>query len=230
VTPEYPSSAQAVINWWQAVVAWTGFCSTSTIPYQNFADWIEYSNLPGVCPAVLSCDPALNASLPACVPQEATDNGSCAEMVNQCSIGAGDASKIFSSEYCVLSAFCYSQSTVDVLIEQLHKEDYLSTSPPVLSASQPRLSQSVFNTISNGNSVVSQQNAIDAYYGLLTNTIQYCGGPPGAETACPSGTSGPYPTDASYVIDFWERISAWTGFCATREIPYQNLADYLQFS
>ncbi|PPQ76781.1 hypothetical protein CVT26_001953 [Gymnopilus dilepis] len=228
--PEYPSSAQAVIGWWEAVVAWTGFCDTSAVPYQNFADWIEYSTQPGVCPAVQSCTPIQGARPIICVPQEITDNGSCAEMFRQCSVGAGDASSIFSSRYCVLTAFCYSQSTIDTLIEQLHQEDYLSPNAPVLSANQPRLSQSVFNAISSGNSVVSQQNVIDAYYGALTNTIQSCGGPPGAETSCSTGTSGPYPTDASYVIDFWEKVSAWTGFCGTREVPYGNLADYLQFS
>ncbi|KDR86157.1 hypothetical protein GALMADRAFT_404420 [Galerina marginata CBS 339.88] len=229
-TPEFPSSAQAVIGWWQNVVAWSGFCQSSSIPYQNFADWIEFSNNPGVCPAVQSCSPNPNQHIPTCIPQRPTDNGSCAEMVRQCSVGAGNASSIFNSEYCVLSALCYSQSTVDVLIEQLHDEDFLTTGPPVLSAKQPRLSQSVFNVLSKGNSVVSQQNIIDAYYGTLTNTIQSCGGPPGAETPCPTGSSGPYPTDVSYVTDFWTTISAWTGFCGTREIPYKNLADYLQFS
>ncbi|KAF8963185.1 hypothetical protein BDZ97DRAFT_1822197 [Flammula alnicola] len=229
-TPEYPSTADAVIAWWQTAVAWTGFCATSSIPYSNFADWIEYSNTAGVCPAVQSCNAAINAAAPICVPQRSTDNGSCAEIVDQCTIGSAKATNVFNDNYCVLAAFCYSESTVDVLIEQLTKDDYLSTSPPLLSVNQPRLAQSVFNGLSRGNSVVSQQNVIDAYYGALTNTVRSCGGPPGAETPCPSGTSGPYPTDASYVIDFWETISAWTGFCGTREIPYQNLADYLQYS
>ncbi|KAF8963177.1 hypothetical protein BDZ97DRAFT_1822163 [Flammula alnicola] len=229
-TPEYPSSADAVIAWWQNVVAWTGFCATSSIPYSNFADWIEYSNNLGVCGAVQSCDAATNAAAPPCVPQRSTDNGSCAEMVDQCSIGSAKATNVFNNNYCVLAAFCYSESTVDVLIEQLTKDDYLSTSPPLLSVNQPRLAQSVFNAFSGGNSVVSQQNIIDAYYGALTNTVRSCGGPPGAETPCPSGSSGPYPTDVSYVTDFWDTISAWTGFCGTREIPYQNLADYLQYS
>jgi len=151
-------------------------------------------------------------------------------MVSQCSILSANASHVFDSEYCVLSSFCYSESTVDVLIKELVHDDYLYTGQPVLSINQPRLSQDVFNTLSEGNSVVSQQNIIDAYYGALTNTVKSCGGPPGAETVCPSGTSGPYPTDASYVVDFWETVSAWTGFCSTREVPYQNLADYLQYS
>jgi hypothetical protein len=33
-----------------------------------------------------------------------------------------------------------------------------------------------------------------------------------------------------YVIDFWGVISAWTGFCDTRAIPYDNLVDYLSYA
>jgi len=228
--PVYPSSANAVIGWWQNVVAWAGFCDTSSIPYENFADYIEFSNNANVCPAVQSCTVPPNPNVPPCISQPPTDNGSCGEVFNQCTINAGNAHNVFSDEYCVITSLCYYLSTVDVLITELHREDYLDTNPPVLSANQPRLSQDIFNTISHNNSVISQQNMIDAYYGVLTNTIQSCGGPPGAESPCSTGTSGPYPTDASYVIGFWEKVSAWTGFCATREIPYKNLADYLQFS
>lgn len=32
---------------------------------------------------------------------------------------------------------------------------------------------------------------------------------------------------ASYVINIWTSLSAWTGFCATKEIPYNNLADWV---
>jgi len=231
-TPEYPSSVDAVIGWWQTAVAWTGFCSTSSIPYSNLADWIQYVSAPGVCGAVQSCNATTNAALPACVPQPITDNGSCAEMVTQCfATGAAPPTKIFANNYCVLAALCYSESTVDVLIKDLTKRDYLYVGAPVLSVNQPRLSQTVFNTLSKGNTFVSQQNMIDAYYGALTNTVQICPGPPGSSTTpCPSGKSGPYPTDASYIINFWSHVSAWTGFCNTRNIPYQNFADYLQYS
>ncbi|KAF8063347.1 hypothetical protein FPV67DRAFT_238303 [Lyophyllum atratum] len=230
LVPEYPTSADAVIRWWQAAVAWTGNCASSSILYNNLADWIQYVETPGVCGAVQSCDAAVNAATPACVPQRITDNGSCAEMVGQCSIGAAAAKSIFTDRYCVLSALCYSQSTVDVLIKHLVKADYLYTGEPLLSAQQPRLSTDVFYLLSKDKKFVTQQDMIDAYYGALTNTVRSCGGPPGAQTPCPTGTSGPYPTDASYVIDFWNTVSAWTGSCLTREIPYQNLADYLQYS
>ena len=33
-----------------------------------------------------------------------------------------------------------------------------------------------------------------------------------------------------YVIDFWVVISAWTGLCDTRAIPYDNLVDYLSYA
>jgi hypothetical protein len=33
-----------------------------------------------------------------------------------------------------------------------------------------------------------------------------------------------------YVIEFWSIISAWTGLCDTRTIPYANLADYLSYA
>ncbi|KAF8057614.1 hypothetical protein FPV67DRAFT_1566094 [Lyophyllum atratum] len=200
----------AVIRWWQAAVAWTGNCASSSILYNNLAVCVL------CCGAVQSCDAAVNAATPACVPQRITDNGSCAEMVGQCSIGAAAAKSIFTDRYCVLSALCYSQSTVDVLIKHLVKADYLYTGAPLLSAQQPRL---------------STDDMIDAYYAALTNTVRSCGGPPGAQTPCPTGTSGPYPTDASYVIDFWNTVSAWTGYILPHpRIPYQNLADYLQYS
>lgn len=55
--------------------------------------------------------------------------------------------------------------------------------------------------------IASQQNFVDFYY-----------------TALPSG--GPYP-DVSYVTNLWATISAWTGFCDSRDIPYSNLADWV---
>jgi hypothetical protein len=37
-------------------------------------------------------------------------------------------------------------------------------------------------------------------------------------------------SSVDYVIEFWGLISAWTGFCDTRAIPYASLADYLSFA
>jgi hypothetical protein len=32
------------------------------------------------------------------------------------------------------------------------------------------------------------------------------------------------------VTGYWAKVAAWTGFCATRRIPYQNLADWYSYS
>jgi hypothetical protein len=37
-------SANVVIGYWSNIAAWTGFCATKAIPYQNLADWYTYSS------------------------------------------------------------------------------------------------------------------------------------------------------------------------------------------
>jgi hypothetical protein len=32
------------------------------------------------------------------------------------------------------------------------------------------------------------------------------------------------------VTGYWAKVAAWTGFCETRRIPYQNLADWYSYS
>jgi len=76
---------------------------------------------------------------------------------------------------------------------------------------------------------MSLQNAIDAYYGALTNTWQP-EGPFLAGAGYQTNNNGPYPTSADYVENFWSIIAAWTGFCDTLEIPYNNFADYLSYA
>ena len=39
-----------------------------------------------------------------------------------------------------------------------------------------------------------------------------------------------YATSTDFAIDAWTHIAAWTDFCETKEIPYQNLADYYKWS
>ncbi|KAH7919564.1 hypothetical protein BV22DRAFT_1183768 [Leucogyrophana mollusca] len=221
ITPNgtYPDSVDYVIGQWQAIAAWTGFCATSNIPYSNFADWLEYSSNPGVCPAVASCDASKAAGVTPCVPQPPTDNGSCAEMVSQCRLWVTQG--LFQNEYCVLASFCYAESTTDVLL----KNEYPPYTTVPTSLQEKRLSQDVFNNMTNGAATMSQQNAIDAYYSALTGTWASQNGAP-AKT----DNNGPYPTSPDYVISFWNIISAWTGNCATKEIPYANLADYLTYA
>ncbi|KAJ6563801.1 hypothetical protein B0H19DRAFT_942478, partial [Mycena capillaripes] len=38
----WPASADVVSQWWDPIVQWTA--TEATIPYQNFDDWLHYSN------------------------------------------------------------------------------------------------------------------------------------------------------------------------------------------
>ncbi|KAG8215323.1 hypothetical protein J3R82DRAFT_8915 [Butyriboletus roseoflavus] len=220
----YPDSVTYIMGQWQTIAAWAGFCDTLNIPYSNVADWLEYSSVPGVCPAVSSCLSALVETLKPCVPQPITDNGSCAEMVTQCQLWVTNG--LFQNEYCVLASFCYAWSNTDVLL----LDEYPTYLPIPTTSQETRLSEAVFYNMTGGAPTMSQQNAIDAYYGALTGTWRSSGGPFGAYTPEKTTNNGPYPTSPQYVIDFWAIISAWTGFCGTLEIPYSNLADYLSYA
>jgi hypothetical protein len=46
-------SVDIVFGYWANVAAWTGFCATRAIPYQNLADWFTYSST--VIGAVAKC-------------------------------------------------------------------------------------------------------------------------------------------------------------------------------
>ncbi|KAG1761863.1 hypothetical protein EDD22DRAFT_953660 [Suillus occidentalis] len=207
ITPggSYPDDVSYIIDEWLTIAAWTGFCATGNIPYANLADWLEYSSIPGVCPIVASCNTTIAASTLPCVPQPITDNGSCAEMAAQCQLWASQG--LFQNEYCVLASFCYAWSSTDA-----------------------RLSEAVFYNMTGGAALMTQQNAIDAYYEGLTGTWIPLVGPFGTVTAQKTKRDGPYPTSVDYVIEFWGLISAWTGFCDTRAIPYASLADYLSYA
>ncbi|EIW76598.1 hypothetical protein CONPUDRAFT_76232 [Coniophora puteana RWD-64-598 SS2] len=150
------------------------------------------------------------------------DNGSCAEVVNQCKLFASQG--IFQNEYCVLASICDADTDAgtDGLIDQVLP----NVQPRPTSEGSQRLSQDVFNKMSNNSPTLSTQNIIDAYYGALTNT--YTG--TNATNAQQSGQNGPYPTDAAYVSDLWDIVAAWTDNCDTAEIPYNNFADYLQYA
>jgi hypothetical protein len=47
------ASVDLVIGYWSNIAAWTGFCATKVIPYQNLADWYAYSST--VQDAAASC-------------------------------------------------------------------------------------------------------------------------------------------------------------------------------
>ena len=211
---------------YQYLAAWTGFCGQDGIPYQNLADFFEYEATPGVCPAVQSCDASTNAAATPCVPQPITDNGSCAEVVNECMNFIQNG--LFQSTYCTLASMCYAESNTDVLINNMYPS-YISGSARPTTATEARLSLDVFHQMTGGADTMSLQNAIDAYYGALTNTWQP-EGPFGSGAGYQTTNSGPYPTSSDYVENFWSIIAAWTGFCDTLEIPYDNLADYLSYA
>ncbi|KAG2068335.1 hypothetical protein BDR04DRAFT_1079502 [Suillus decipiens] len=224
ITPggSYPANVTDIIDQWMTIVAWTGFCATGNIPYTNLADWLEYSSVPGVCPAVASCNTTIVASTVPCVPQPITDNGSCAEMVTQCQFWV--AHGLFQNEHCVLASFCYAWSNTDVLLQHEYPPYY---SPMPKTSDQAMLSDAVFYNMTGGAALMTQQNVIDAYYGALTGEMEI---EPFSSTVGKSNYNGPYPTSVDYVIEFWGIISAWTGFCDTRAIPYENLANYLSYA
>ncbi|EIW75749.1 hypothetical protein CONPUDRAFT_85403 [Coniophora puteana RWD-64-598 SS2] len=215
-------------NQFLIAAAWTNNCDGS-IPYTNLADWFEYSSVVGVCPAVTSCGSTYAALNTPCGAQPAEDNGSCKELLNQCELWITQGA--WQNEYCTLAALCSgaADATPDVMIREVYPTYVGNTDIPT-AASLDRLSIDVFNNITGGASTMSLQNAIDAYYGALTNTWGSEGGPFGAESPYQTGNNGPYPTSSDYVTDFWTLVAAWTGNCDSLEVPYDNLADWLQYS
>ncbi|EIN06022.1 hypothetical protein PUNSTDRAFT_145401 [Punctularia strigosozonata HHB-11173 SS5] len=151
------------------------------------------------------------------------DNGSCQEIIQLCSndIGnnvatiVGEGEEFQLSKACILAATCYPMyynGTVDDWIQLQFGAQSDGTINGSLSRKAQRLSQDLYNTlVTAGTSVASQQSFIDAYYSLIATV------------------GGPYPVN-TYVINVWARIAAWTGFCASKDIPYSNLADWFQYS
>ncbi|EIW76583.1 hypothetical protein CONPUDRAFT_84567 [Coniophora puteana RWD-64-598 SS2] len=215
-----------LVGQYQWLAAWTGFCGQDGIPYQNFADFFQYDGTPGVCPSTQSCNATIAASAQQCVPQPITDNGSCAEVVSECENFIQNG--LFQSTYCVLASMCYAESTTDVLINDIYPS-YIQGSSRPTTANETRLSIDVFHNFTGGADTMGLQNAIDAYYGALTNVWEP-EGPFGAGAGVQTGQNGPYPTSTDYIENFWSIIAAWTGNCDTLEIPYDNLADYLSYA
>ncbi|KAH7920219.1 hypothetical protein BV22DRAFT_1133236 [Leucogyrophana mollusca] len=215
----YPDNVEDVIAQWQGVLAWTGDCSSGNIAYKNFADWLEYSSTPGVCPAVTSCNAADAAASP-CVPSSGNtngtttgntngtttgggsdngDNGSCNQMKSLCFAAIPSSARttaLYQYESCVLATLCYAETTpTDGILLPYDTEEPLS--------------ESVFYGMTGGASTMSQQNAIDAYYAALS-------------------PSGPFPSSPDFVITFWSMVSAWSNSCDTKEVSYEKLADYIR--
>lgn len=62
--------------------------------------------------------------------------------------------------------------------------------------------------MSTDNATLTEQNFIDAWYGEL------------------SSVGGPYPDNTDLVVEYYDIIAAWAGFC-DEGIPMQNVADFV---
>jgi len=145
--------------------------------------------------------------------QSSEDNGSCQALFKTCA-GHVDPSlsNVFAIESCLWGAACFGgQRPVDDFSASLYGSLNGTGTPPA-SVNLARVPISVFDAIGDGKTV-TQQNFIDGYYGQL------------------SASNGPYPTSASIVISYFDRLAIWTGFCPGGPgIPYMNFADYYQYS
>ncbi|EIM91609.1 uncharacterized protein STEHIDRAFT_108126 [Stereum hirsutum FP-91666 SS1] len=143
------------------------------------------------------------------------DNGSCAQLERIC---VGEVSTqtldLWAHNACLFGASCFGgQVPVDGFVASAWSSDGGNGTAPA-SLNLTRVTTDAFNSISTDGQSVTQQNFIDGYYSAL------------------DATGGPYPTDASIVIDDFDRLASWTGFCpgTGQGIPYQNFADYYQYS
>ncbi|KZV71768.1 hypothetical protein PENSPDRAFT_577109 [Peniophora sp. CONT] len=140
---------------------------------------------------------------------QSADNGSCRALQTTCAASVkADFSDVFNHKACIFGATCLTP--VDGFLAAVHNDRGLS-GPAPQSVNLPRVTTSVFNSISTNGKTVTQQNFIDGYYSSL------------------DATSGPYPTDVQYVIDLFGRLQDWTAFCGVG-IPFQNFADFFQYS
>lgn len=88
------------------------------------------------------------------------------------------------------------------------------TSAVLTALTQKRLTQDLFedwthaDDENNDSPTLSEQNFIDAWYSELESA------------------GGPYPNSTDVVVEYYDRIAAWAGFC-DEGIPYNNTADYV---
>jgi hypothetical protein len=146
--------------------------------------------------------------------QSSDDNGSCQALFKTCAAQVNPSlSNVFAIESCLFGASCFGgQRPVDDFLASLYSSLNGQGTTPT-SVSLARVPTSVFNVISGGGNAITQQNFIDGYYGQL------------------AASNGPYPISSSIVISYFDRLATWTGFCPGGPgIPYQNYADYYEFS
>ncbi|KAF8635168.1 hypothetical protein AX15_000504 [Amanita polypyramis BW_CC] len=148
----YPSTIDFVTQRWSIIVAWTNFCTTGKVPQKNLSDFLKYSH--GALTST-SC------TGPTCTPDP---NASCAELFSVCLNAKAILTDPYADSNCVLAATCFNGGVKAFgnAISCAKNTFGRNTNPQFW----PRLSQTVFNTMSK-NGVMNQQNYIDAFYGAL---------------------------------------------------------------
>ncbi|VDC07814.1 unnamed protein product [Peniophora sp. CBMAI 1063] len=144
--------------------------------------------------------------------QSDTGNGSCRALQTECAATVkSDLSDAWNIKACIFGATCSGgQHPVDGFLAAVYADRGLSGAAPK-SVNLPRVTTSLWKSISADGTFVTQQNFIDGYYSSL------------------DATGGPYPTDPQYVISIFRNLQDWTAYCNVA-IPFQNFADYFQYS
>lgn len=140
----------------------------------------------------------------AAVPTISTDD-TCQAMFTQC-IKDVDVN-YFAHASCVLGATCADgKKPVDDFITAVAQQHGDNTKPTSLT--QQRLTQTLFDSWSTDNETLTEQNFIDAWYSELDSI------------------GGPYPNSTDLVVEYYDRIAAWAGYCDDG-VPYNHTADYV---
>ncbi|KAF7977602.1 hypothetical protein HWV62_3210 [Athelia sp. TMB] len=197
----YPSSTSVVASYYDRLTSWTSYCN-GNIPVSNFADYFQYSS------TVNSVYCASSKRDVAAIPTISKDE-TCQAMFVNC-IHDVDVN-YFAHASCVLGATCIDgkKPVADFLTAVATQLPGNNTHPTALT--QQRLTQTLFNQWSTDNKTLTEQNFIDAWYSELQSV------------------GGPYPDSTDLVVEYFDRIAAWAGYC-DEGVPYDNTADYYQYS
>jgi len=201
----YPTDDSTVISYYNRITSWTSYCN-GNIPMGSFIDYFQYSSTINS----VYCTKKRDVAIPV-----VSKEPSCQAMFAKC---VGDVDDhVFSESSCTLCATCFDgPKPVAAFLTALSKQ--ISATAPLLTAlTQQRLTHDLFEDWThaddedNDNPTLSEQNFIDAWYSELKDV------------------GGPYPNSTDIVVEYFDRIAAWAGFC-DEGIPYNNTADYFQFS
>ncbi|KAG2145474.1 uncharacterized protein EDB93DRAFT_508176 [Suillus bovinus] len=106
---------------------------------------------------------------------------SCLSLQTSCNATTVDLTNFYNYMSCFLLTVCSSDVEIPAqVLNAFHAP-----------ATQPRLTESVFYAISNGNSYMTEQNYIDVYYHQISIT-----------------PDGSYPDDVTHIRDQWSTIAA----------------------